>query len=234
MLADPATGADSIARAMANRGILTEAIGNVIIEADKPCVAPVAHDNVRDTSTKPSYGSTFTTTPSSDDEAESEELHRKSRARPSTDTEVNDVMGRIYRMRREKEVAERSRLGRRGCPKGRSSGEKRHRENDEDAHDDESVEDEATFTRTLVYCADAKDLFCDNHHETIEKSVRIEKIMKDAMCYLSYVPSIHTTWSKNEEGVCRLVSLLLWMVLTLRLLFVSKTPPEEVHSLKVR
>jgi hypothetical protein len=191
MLADPAAGVDSIARALANRGILTEAIGNVIVDADKSC------GDVGETSTK-SYASTVTTTPSIEDDAESEELHRKSRAMPSPDTEVNDVMGRIIRMRREKEVAERSRVARRGCPKGRLSGEKRNRENDEDTRDDESVEDESSLTRTLVYSADVKDLVCENHHETIEKSARIEKIMKDAICYLSYVPSINTTWSKKE------------------------------------
>lgn len=208
MLADLAAGADSIARAMANRGILTDAVGNVIIEADKSCVAPVVNDNVRDTATKP-YGSIVTTSRSSDDEAESEELHRKSRARPSSDKEVDDVIGRLYRIRREKEVAAKSTLGRRGCLKGRSSVEKRYRENDEDSLDDESVKDEATFTRTLVYSADVKDLVCENHHQTIEQSVRIEKIMKDAMCYLSYLPSIHTTWSKNRKWCAVLCFSLL-------------------------
>jgi hypothetical protein len=35
--------------------------------------------------------------------------------------------------------------------------------------DDESVEDDVSLMRTLVYSMDVKDLVCDNHHETIEK-----------------------------------------------------------------
>ena len=67
-----------------------------------------------------------------------------------------------------------------------------------DVFDDESIEDYVSLMRTLVYSADVKDLVCDNHHETIEKTPKIERIMKDAIRYLSYVPSINTSWSKKQ------------------------------------
>jgi hypothetical protein len=38
-----------------------------------------------------------------------------------------------------------------------------------DVFDDESVKDDVSLMRTLVYSADVKDLVCDNHHETIKK-----------------------------------------------------------------
>jgi hypothetical protein len=102
-------------------------------------------------------------------------------------------------MRHEKEEAETSRLATKGGLKGRSSGEKRNRGSDMDVFDNESVEDDVSFTKTLVYSTDVKDLVCDNHHETIEKSSKIERIMKDAIRYLTYVPSsINTSWSKKQ------------------------------------
>jgi hypothetical protein len=84
--------------------------------------------------------------------------------------------------------------------KGSISGEKRKRGIDVDAGDEESTDEEATHTRTLVYSADVKDLVCDNDHETIEKSPKIEKIIKDAIRYLSYLPSTHKTWSKKQAS----------------------------------
>jgi hypothetical protein len=59
-----------------------------------------------------------------------------------------------------------------------------------DVFDNESVEDEVNLMRTLVYSVDVKDLVCDNDHKTIEKTPKIERIMKDAIRFLSYVPSI--------------------------------------------
>jgi hypothetical protein len=161
-------------------------------------VVAVVHDNIVLTLTKP-IESTLTDTLSRGDEADEwEEQYRKPTARPAPDTEVNDVMERIYRMRREKEEAETSRLATKGGLKGRSSGEKRNRGSDMDVFDDGSIEDNVSFTRTLVYSADVKDLVCDNHHETIEKSPKVERIMKDAIRYLTYVPSINTSWSKKQ------------------------------------
>ena len=102
-------------------------------------------------------------------------------------------------MRREKEDAKKSRLATKGHLKGRSSGEKRNRGSDMDVFDDESVVDDVSLTRTLVvYSADVKDLVCDNHHEMIEKTLKIGRIMKDAICYLTYIPSINTSWSKKQ------------------------------------
>jgi hypothetical protein len=80
------------------------------------------------------------------------------------------------------------------------SGEKRKGGIDVDLGDDESADDKASHTQTLVYSADVKDLVCDNHHETIEKSPKIEKIIKDAIRYLTYLPSIHNTWSKKPAS----------------------------------
>jgi hypothetical protein len=101
-------------------------------------------------------------------------------------------------LRREKEEAEMSRLATKGGLKGRSSGEKRNQGSDMDVFDDESIKDNVSFMRTLVYSTDVKDLVCDNHHEMIEKSPKIERIMKDAIHYLTYVPSINTSWSKKQ------------------------------------
>jgi hypothetical protein len=101
-------------------------------------------------------------------------------------------------MHHEKEDAKRSQHATRGCLKGKSSGEKRNQGSDIDVFDDESVEDDVSLMRTLVYSADVKDLVCDGHHETIEKTPKIERIMKDVIRYLSYVPSINTSWSKKQ------------------------------------
>jgi hypothetical protein len=103
-----------------------EVIHKGTAKVNQPIVAAV-HDNVVITLTKP-IESTVTDTPSRGDEAEWEEQYRKPRmARPPLDMEVNDVMEHLYRMRREKEDAEKSRLAMKGhLKKGRSSGEKRN------------------------------------------------------------------------------------------------------------
>jgi hypothetical protein len=173
-----------------------EAIRKGTAKVNKPVVAAV-HDDVVITLTKP-IESTVTDTCSRGDEAEWEEQYRKPTARLPPDVEVNDVMERIYRMRCEKEDVEKSRLAAKGHLKGRLSGEKRNRGSDMDVFDDESIEDNVSLMRTLVYSADVKDLVCDNHHKTIEKTPKIERIMKDAIRYLSYVPSINTSWSKKQ------------------------------------
>jgi hypothetical protein len=178
-----------------DRDKLMEAIRKGTSKVNKPVVA-VAHDNVVVTLNKP-IKSTVTDTPSRGDEAEWEEQYRKPMARLPPDMEVNDVMECIYQMRREKDDAEKSRLATKGHPKGRSSGENRNQGSDMDVFDDESIEDDVSLMRTLAYSTDVKDLVCDNHHETIEKTPKIERIMKD-VCYLSYVPSINTSWSKKQ------------------------------------
>lgn len=176
-----------------NPNMLTEAIaGGAAAKVDQPVFA-VVDENVCDGLTT-LHKSAVMARRTIDDNFESEEEYKKPLARSQGDTEVNDVMERIYRMRREKDVVETSRL----VTKGRLSGEKRNRGSNVDVYDDESVEDDPSFMRTLVYSSDVKDLVCDNHHETIEKSPQIEKVLKDAIRYLSYVPSIYTTWSKNE------------------------------------
>ena len=149
------------------------------------------------------YGDTphlsmVTTTLSTEDEQEPVQQYSKGSVRPPQDTEVNDVMECIYRRRLEKEAAERGRTATKRNVKGSISGEKRKRGTDVDVGDEESADEEASDTRTLVYSAEVKDLVCDNDHETIEKSPKIEKIMKDAIRYLTYLPSIHKTWSKKQ------------------------------------
>jgi hypothetical protein len=173
-----------------------EVIHKGTAKVNKPVVAAV-HDDVVITLTKP-IESTVTDTPSRGDEAEWEEQYRKPTARPPPVVEVNDVMEHIYRMRHEKEDAEKSRLATKGHLKGRLSGEKRNQGSDMDIFDDKSIEDDVSLMRTMVYSADVKDLVCDNYHETIEKTPKIERIMKDAIRYLSYVPSINTSWSKKQ------------------------------------
>jgi hypothetical protein len=176
--------------------MLSEAIPvGAAAKVDQPVFA-VVDDNVCDGLTT-LYKSVVTARRTIDDNFESEEEYKKPLARSQVDTEVNDVMECIYWMRREKDVVEMSHL----VMNGRVSGEKRNRDSNLDVYDDESVEDDPSFTRTLVYSADVKDLVCDNHHETIEKSPKIEKVLKDAIRYLSYVPSIYTIWSKNEVWV---------------------------------
>jgi hypothetical protein len=147
--------------------------------------------------------SIVTTTLSTEDEQEPEEQYSKGSMRPrQQDTEVNDVMERIYRRRREKEAAERRRTTTKCNVKVSMSGEKRKGGIDVDVGEDESADDEpsASHRRTLVYSADVKDLVCDNNHETIEKSPKIEKIIKDAIRFLTYLPSIHNTWSKKPAS----------------------------------
>jgi hypothetical protein len=143
----------------------------------------VVHDNVVVTLTKP-MESTVNNTPSRGDEAEWEEQYRKPTARPPPDMEVNDIMEHIYQMRHEKEDTRRSQHATKDPLKGRSSGEKRNGGSDMDVFDDESIKDDMSLMRTLVYSTDVKDLVCDNHHETIEKTPKIERIMKDAIHYL--------------------------------------------------
>jgi hypothetical protein len=132
-----------------------------------------------------------------EDEQEPEEQYSKGIRTATQDTEVNDVMEGIYRRRREKEAVESGRTVTKCNVKANMIGEKRKRGSDVDVGDDESAEEEASKTRTLVYSADVKDLISENHHETIERSPKIEKIIKDAIRYLTYLPSIRNTWSKN-------------------------------------
>ena len=86
------------------------------------------------------------TTLSTEDEHEPVEQYLKGSVRRPQDTEVNDVMERIYRRRLEKEAAERGRTATKRNVKGSISGEKRKRGIDVDVGDDESADEEASHT----------------------------------------------------------------------------------------
>ena len=89
--------------------MLSEAIPvGAAAKVDQPVFA-VVDDNVCDGLTT-LYKSVVTARRTIDDNFESEEEYKKPLARSQADTEVNDVMERIYRMHREKDVVETSRL----------------------------------------------------------------------------------------------------------------------------